>query len=169
MNTFFSRLLVLLLLLSAQFASAGPNVSYRLAFSSASTDAVVGILEKGIAQCQVLEAAYRFDCYRQSYRSAAAKLNGKPDYRAAQQALREVEKTLKDVVGQYRDNSKPSIRVAGKTYKAVTPVGIQPGAAAFSRARAQAVTELLRADGRAKVHYQRIAAVIGSDKLIIRS
>jgi len=169
MNVLFRSFLILLFAIPTQVAATGPNASYRLAFSDGNTNTVVNILEAGISQCQALDAAYRFDCYRQNYRSAASKLNGKPDYRDAQQALRQVEKTLKAIIRQYGDKAAPTIRVAGKTYKAVAPDAIQTAATAFSRARAEAETVLLRASGHAELHYARIAAVVGSDKLIIRS
>jgi len=161
--------LVMLLSLSTSITLAGTGSAYRLAFSDGNTSAVVSVLESGIAQCQSLEAVYRFDCYRQNYRAAGSKLNGRPDYRAAQKALQQVELTLKATLRQNRDKTAPPVRLNGKTYKAVTPDAVKPGNAAFARARAEAVTVLLRADGHATVHYQRIASVVGSKKVIIRS
>ncbi len=169
MRNFFRIPLVVLVSLAATFAGASPDSAYLLAFSDNNTNAVVTVLENGIAQCQRLDAVYRFDCYRQNYRDAGSKMKGRPDYRTAQKALQRVEQTLKATVRQNRDKTAPTIRVNGKTYKPVTPAAVKPGEAGFARARAAAVTTLLRADGRAAVHYQRIASVVGSNKVIIRS
>jgi len=169
MRKFFRATLIVLLALSAPFTLAGPNGSYLLAFSDGNTNAVVTILEQGIAQCQRLDAVYRFDCYRQNYRSAGSKLKGLPDYRAAQKALQQIELMLKATIRQNRDKTAPPVKLNGKTYKAVTPEAVKPGNAAFARARSEAVTSLLRADGQAAVHYHRIASVVGSNKVIIRS
>ncbi len=161
--------LVILLSLPGQIVFASQDADTRLAFSADFTGSVVGSLESGIAQCQAIATIYRFDCYRQNYRRARRIMNGKPDYRMAQKALRHVEATLNSFVKKNTDETAPHLSVGGKTYKAVTPEAVKPGAAAFDQARSEAVTILLRSDGRAKVHYQRIASVVGSNKLIIRS
>lgn len=165
----FRNLLILALLMPAQIAVANSANSYQLAFSDDFTGTIVKPLEDGILECQAIAAVYQFDCYRQSYRAAGRKMNGQKVYRDAQKALRLVETTLKSIVKKNADKSAPKLKVNGKTYKAVKPTAVKPGAAAFKQARAEAVTILLRANGQAKVHYARIANVVGSNKLIIRS
>lgn len=139
------------------------------AFSAGNTDSIVAELTGGEATCSRLEAVYQFDCYRQAYRSAAKKTDGRGDYRAAGKALREVEKTLKTVVRQNEDKTKAAIRVGGKTYKAIKPEAVKVGVQAFQTARNQAATKLLRSDGKAQVHYARIAQAMKSNKVLIRS
>ncbi|MCA0871937.1 hypothetical protein LCL97_13945 [Seohaeicola saemankumensis] len=148
---------------------AGTPTDDRIAFSSDFTGQVVGKLEGGISECQAVAAVYRFDCYRQNYRAVGRSLNGKPDYRDAQKALKRVEDTLKAVVKQNGDRGAPPLKQNGRTYKAVRPDTVAASAAAFNKARQEAVTILLRADGKAQVHYQRIASVVGSNKVIIRT
>lgn len=150
-------------------AAANTDSPMRLAFSESFTDSIVRSLEGGIGTCQALPAVYRFDCYRQNYRATASKMNGKPDYRDAQKALRHVENTLKSILRSYGDKAAPTIRSGGLTYKPVKPDAVSTAARAFDTARAEAVTILLRSDGRARVHFERIASVVGSNKLIIRS
>lgn len=139
-----------------------------LARSEAFTSQIVGKLESGIRECQALPTVYRFDCYRQNYRAVGRDLK-RPDYRPAQSALRRVEKTLNTIVRKNTDKTKPQISQNGRKYKAITPQAVKPAAAAFDQARAEATTVLLRTKGDMKPHFERIAAVVGSNKVILRA
>lgn len=162
--------LAFILILPGHIALSSQEANTRLAFSADFTGSVVGSLESGIAQCQAIATVYRFDCYRQNYRRTGRLMNGKPDYRSAQKALRHVEGTLNSFIKKNTDKAAPRLSVGGMTYKAVKPETVKPGAAAFDQARSEAVTILLRSpDGNARQHYERIASVVGSNKLIIRS
>lgn len=169
MKHIFAGLLGMILSLHAIGAQASPPASTQLAMSNSFTGQVVSKLEGGISECQAIAAVYRFDCYRQNYRAVGRSLNGKPDYRDAQKALKQVENTLKAVVKQNGDKAAPPLKQNGRTYKAVRPQTVPASATAFKQARQEAVTILLRADGKAQVHYQRIASVVGSNKVIIRT
>jgi len=169
MKIIIAAVLSLALSLLSTTVMAGTPTGDKIAFSSDFTGQVVGKLEGGISECQAVAAVYRFDCYRQNYRAVGRSLNGKPDYRDAQKALKTVENTLRAVVKQNGDSSAPPLKQNGRTYKAVRPDTVAASTAAFNKARQEAVTILLRADGKAQVHYQRIASVVGSNKVIIRT
>lgn len=169
MKPFFHLCLSLVIALAAQPATAGSTPTLQLAFSESATGRVVNVLEDGISLCQSIATVYQFDCYRQNFRKAGSKMRGKPDYSDAQNALGHVESVLKSIVKKNLDKTAPPLRINGKTYKPVKPAAVKSASASFKRARSEAVTILLRADGHSKVHYQRIANIVGSDKLIIRS
>ncbi len=150
-------------------ADTGQGTGDRIAFSSGFTGQGVGKLEGGISECQAVAAVYRFDCYRQTSRAVGRSLRGKPDYRDAQKALKQVERALKAVVKQNGDSAGPPLKQNGRTYKAVQPGIVAASTAAFNKARQEAVTNLLRADGKTQVQYQRFASVVVSNKVIIRT
>lgn len=139
------------------------------AVSSAVTASVVSDLEGGVRTCQSLPQVYRFDCYRQNYGGVVDSLSGKKGYRDAQRALRGVEKTLDKVMRRNLDRSVAPVKVGGATYRAIKPEAVDPAAKKFDQARAEAVTILLRSGGETAKHYQQIAGVVGSNKLLIRS
>jgi hypothetical protein len=141
----------------------------QIAMSEDLTSQVVLVLQNGSNECRAVPAVYQIDCYRQTFRRAGSTVSRYPDYNDAGKALRNVEKTLKAVLKQYPDKATPPLRNNGRTYKPIQPDAVKPAAAAFERARTEATTILLRARGPLKIHYERIAAVVGSKKLIIRS
>ena len=141
----------------------------QLAMSEAVTGNVMSQLEGGTATCGALDAVYQFDCYRQAYRAAGSKIKGRPDYRDAAKALKTVESTLNTIVRKNADRSQPSIRVGGRTYKAIKPEAIPAATSSFRSARTQAATVLLRSDDVAALHYTRIADALNSDKVLIRT
>ncbi|NIZ15261.1 hypothetical protein [Phaeobacter sp. HF9A] len=139
------------------------------AFSPEHTTKIVQLLEKGEADCARLEPVYQFDCFRKSYSDAIRETRAYRDYSNAGKALRGVEKTLSAIVKQNRDTTKPKIKLGGQRYTAVRPEAVAAGAKAFHAARNEAATMLLRATGRSKVHYTRIAEALNSNKVLIRS
>ncbi len=156
----YRLLLALPLILSAHAASA---------FSDANTAQVVNTLKEGRVTCGRLETVYQFDCYRQVYRKAGSALQNRPDYAGARDALRDIERTLDKVVKQNRDRNKPVLNVGGMRVKPIRSETMPAAIKSFDAARSTAVTKLLRADGKAKIHYTRIADVVGSTKVLIRS
>lgn len=155
---------------AAHAASDGAApVPLVLARSDAFTGQLVARLESGITQCQALPAVYRPDCYRQNYRATGRMLNGKPDYRDAQRALKRVETALTKIMRRNTDKATPPITRNGQTFKPITEAALKPAAAAFDQARAEAVTILLRSGGAMRTHNARIAAVVGSNKVLLRA
>lgn len=150
-------------------SSATFDDSFEVAMSDAVTAKAVKVLTEGNGACRSLPSVYQVDCYRQSFRRAGAEISRYPDYKDARKALKLVERTLNSALKEYGDKSAAPLRSGGRTYKAIKPEAVAPSAQAFKRARADAVTILLRSKGPIKVHYERIASVVGSSKLIIRS
>lgn len=138
-------------------------------FSDRTTNKVVRLLERGLRQCQALDSVYRYDCYRQNYRDAAQQLDGLPAYAPAQQALRDVEASLQAVLGANADPAAAVVRRRGQSFAAIRQSAVPQSKAAFTAALEQAQTRLLRSPDSSSNHFARIASVLDSDKVFLRS
>ncbi len=137
--------------------------------SNSVTNRVVRLLKSKFEGCRKFETVYRYDCYRQTYRSAAASLEGKKAYADAYEALRDVEKSLDQIMARSADPQKPKIRKGLQTYQPIKPAAAPKAKADLNRALDQAETKLLRAPDSARTHYARIAEAVNSNKVLLRS
>jgi hypothetical protein len=170
MTRLFTAALVLLLAATPAFAQGyGAYGAAESGLSDRTTGKVVRLLEKGLRQCQALEAVYRYDCYRQNYRDAARQLDGNAAYAPARQALQAVEASLEAVLGANADPAADPVRRAGKSFNAIRENAIPQSKAAFGTALDDARTRLLRSRDGSGDHFARIANVLDSDKVFLRS
>lgn len=147
----------------AQYGQAG-------GLSNRTTDAVIRILQRDFRECGELIIVFRYDCYSQSYRSAADRLDGLPGYAPAQEALRLVQTRISSVVSANIDTSRRPIRQGGRVFNAVTEAAIPVLRRETIRAMDEAQTILLRSpSAQQRPHYTRIASVIDSNKVLLRS
>lgn len=160
--------IVLILLLAAPVSAQGYGRA-STGLSDRTTNAVVRLLERGLRQCRALETVYRYDCYRQNYGDAARKLGDNPAYAPARTALRSVESRLEQVLRADADPSAPRLRRGGKTFSAIQSDATPRSRAALSAALDQAQTQLLRSPDGAGDHFARIANVLDSEKVFLRS
>ncbi len=168
MPTLF-RTTLFCLLVAAMPVSAQSYGNAKSGFSERTTNKVVRLLERGLKQCQAIDKVYRYDCYRQNYQSAARQLAGNPAYAPAQRALQEVEGTLETVLRKNADPAASQIRRKGKTFSAITPAATPKAKEAFRTALDQASTQLLRSSTVSGDHLARIASVLDSEKVFLRS
>jgi len=134
------------------------------------TREVVRLLESGVGECLQLFEAYRFDCIRKTYGFAARKIKGGIDYQPAYEALRSVEKRVEAAVNANADPTAKRIRKGLVRYSAVKPAAIAAVKRETIRAMEDASTVLLRSPApHQKPHFQKIAAVIDSNKVLLRS
>ncbi|MBK0327607.1 hypothetical protein I5535_09880 [Rhodobacteraceae bacterium F11138] len=169
-----SRLLstVLILLLAAAPVLAQGYGGYGGASSKLSdhtTNKVVRLLERGLRQCQSLDSVYRYDCYRQNYGDAARRLDENPAYLPAQQALQHIEATLQNVLSANSDSAADTLRRRDKTFTAINSSAVPQSKAAFTAALETARTQLLRTPDTGGDHFSRIAKVLDSNKVFLRS
>lgn len=139
------------------------------AASARITNSVVASLQRGIRQCQRLDNVYRYDCYRQNYQSAARKLKGREAYAPAYKALKNVEATLTKVVSQNGDRRANRIRQGTQVFTPIKPAATARAKATFRAALDANQTQLLRSASNTQTHLVRIAAVLDSDKVLLRS
>ncbi len=137
--------------------------------SNAVTKNVVKSIKLGVSRCQRIDKVYRFDCYRQTYKYAASLLYGRAAYAGALEALTEVEKALDAIMARDADPQKPPVRRRLQQYRAIKPAAVPKATAELERALSSAETILLRAPERTGTHYARIAEVLDSNKVLLRS
>lgn len=144
----------------------------RIAFSDDITQAIVLQLQRGTAECNSLNPAYRIDCLRQVYSRAAGAAGNRPDYASAANELRRLSRTLNGIVRENQDRKAGSAKQGGRSYKAVAQDALRRANSQAAQAIQEASTKLLRSAGNSqkrKVHYTRIANAVNSTKKILRS
>ena len=151
----------------SQGAIGGSGQSSGL--SSKATKAVVTTLTRGFDRCGTLPREYKFDCFRQTYKLAAQKLNGNQAYAEAYKALTLVEDTLTKAVNQNLDPTQSPRRKGLNFYRAVKPAAVPQIKRQAERSMRQAETILLRSPANKQVHYARIAEAVNSNKVLLRS
>ncbi|OIQ32871.1 MAG: hypothetical protein BM562_03795 [Alphaproteobacteria bacterium MedPE-SWcel] len=134
------------------------------------TDALLRQLSNDTRACMQLFEAYRYDCHRKTYRFAANRIKGSIDYLPAYEALKLVEQRISAAVEANLDPDAGRIRKGLQRYSAVKPAALPRIEKETIRALEDAKTILLRSPApHQKPHFQRIAAVIDSHKVLIRS
>ena len=145
------------------------------------TEIVVQISQIGQI-CDAVDDAYQVSCFSRMYRELAEDLSSRGDYAETKEILLDTADKLDRIVRKDRDRSKPAVRAtlttptgAEKTTPpivAVTPDAVQTARAEAAEVMAEAETVLLRSassDSKRAIHYQRIAAAVGSNKVLLRS
>jgi hypothetical protein len=150
-------------------SAGGDGEGAGAGLSRAVTDELIKILNRGMGECQILREYYRYDCYRLAYRRAAKHLNGRPAYAEALAALEQVEDSLSRVVAQNADPTIKKKRKGFDVYTPIKPAAIPKATAEFEQALDKAETILLRSPENTQVHYARIAEVVHSNKVLLRS
>lgn len=135
------------------------------------TDQVTTLLRQAEADCARLPVEYRVDCLRQGIRTANAKIQRRPDYRAASQELRTVERALDAIVKANLDRQAPVARVRGKRVRAVRKAVVGQVNAQGRQVITESATRLLRSSGSAEsvAQISQIAQAVDSTKRILRS
>ncbi|TCP42928.1 hypothetical protein [Rhodovulum marinum] len=148
------------------------------AFSTANTDRILRRIEAGREFCAgIAQREYVIDCLAAQFERVARALPG-PDYRQVGQIIGTAAADLRRLAeaNAAPDLPRGRVRIGGTTSpRALTPVR-RDGLARLNRQASgilqEAETQLLRAaegSARRQVHYQRIAAAIGSTKVLLRS
>ncbi|MEM1045649.1 MAG: hypothetical protein AAGL24_05845 [Pseudomonadota bacterium] len=150
-----------------------------LAFSDSATNATVRLIGEVEQVCRSVSPEYRISCLGDGFKWVGKTMPNRPDYRAARSAISKAGSRLQSIAKQNRDRGAPvGTTTQGREWKArkkFTPVEkskLRSANAAAVAAIQEAETRLLRAgenSDKRRVHYQRIAAAMGSTKRILRS
>lgn len=138
-------------------------------FSDAEIAEITQRMEGGFESCSAVDAAYQIDCYRRVYERASQDLKGQRLQADAQKAMRRTAVELKRLARAYADPTAPKIQVGGKTVTAIRPDALPQATAQARRILQETETYLLRGNRQAALHYQRIASVVNSSKVLLRS
>lgn len=142
------------------------------------TDLVVNTLGAAKAFCGKLDQSYRVDCLAERIAKMSKDIPADSDYAEIKQVLDDTARDISNLARANRDRAQPRRRVSAgsiATARPLTPVS--PAAQAAVNAQASAIldrtqTLLLRSpddEGGKKLHYQRIADALGSNKTLLRS
>jgi hypothetical protein len=161
-----------------QNIASGPSVEV----SDAQTAVILRQIEDSERICEFMGDEYRISCFAQTYRDLAEEIPSNGDYAEAKTALMDASRKLDALARSNRDRSKPALRAKTKSSNGRTVTTRPITAVPLSRAPelnrqasaivAEAETVLLRSassDARRAIHYQRIAAAVGSNKVLLRS
>lgn len=132
--------------------------------------------------CEAAPDEYQIGCYAAMYRELAADIPANGDYAEVKQILEDTARDLTSLTRANADKAKPRVRVSttknnGQTLTTppITPVKPEtmvPLRQAAANVMEEAETKLLRAassDAKRAIHYQKIAAAVGSNKVLLRS
>ncbi len=147
--------------------------------SPANTTKIVEELQKGRDFCEGLaQQEYVIDCMGDSLQKAAEQLPEGGDYQAVKAALEDASIKLAELARQNASQTltRGLVQANGQqSSRRFTPVASEALAALNAQASAiidEAQTVLLRSaqnSDRRKIHYQRIAEAVGSNKILLRS
>ena len=131
--------------------------------------------------CGAVPREYRLDCMLVFFRQALAETPQQGDLAKAHAILRQTVQRLEALVADNADPARPTIRAqvregnrtrATPRLRAVRADRVAQTNAAAARIVAEAETQLLRSSppsGPARLEYTRIAAAVGSNKVLLRS
>lgn len=138
-------------------------------FSDAEVAEITRRMEGGFELCSTVAATYQIDCYRRVYERAAQDLKGQRLQADAQKAMRRTAVELKRLARALADPAAPKIEVAGKSVAAIRADALPQATAQARRILQETETYLLRGNRQAALHYQQIASVVNSSKVLLRS
>ena len=146
------------------------------------TDQIVEQLSQIERICEFMGDEYRIACFAQTYRELADTISGRGEYAEAKDVLLDAARELDKLVRRNIDRQKPRLRARlslddGQTVSTPPIAAVRSDRAASLNNNAanileEAETVLLRSagsDAARGIHFQRIAAAVGSNKVLLRS
>lgn len=156
----------------------GPPV----AASTARTTLIVQGLDDSNDICAFMSEEYRIGCFAATYRDLAEDIPANGDYAEAREVLLDTARKLDNLVRDNLDRQKPPLQARirsgdGRSEPTSPMRAVQADRAPqlnqqASNIVAEAETVLLRSassDATRAIHFQRIAAAVGSNKVLLRS
>ncbi len=168
-------------------SSEGNNRTVRpsgpaVAVSNARTTQIVTQLNQIQQICEFMGDEYKIACFASTYRQLAEEIPANGDYEEAREVLLDTARKLDSLVRSNLDRQKPALTARIRTdsgQSVPTPpmrAVREPRASSLNQQAsaivAEAETVLLRSassDATRAIHYQRIAAAVGSNKVLLRS
>lgn len=158
--------------------TSGPVVEV----SDPQTAAIVRQLNQNQRLCEAMGDEYNIACFAQTYRELANEIPANGDYAEAREAILDAARELDNLVRRNIDRSKPAVTArlttsTGQTVRTPPIAAVRADRAPQLRQQAanileEAETVLLRSassDSTRAIHFQRIAAAVGSNKVLLRS
>jgi len=136
-----------------------------------STRGFVQDIEKANFDCGNLPIEYRAECLAQAYRTAGSNIS-KKGYQPVKNELVSAAAEIEKIVTENLDEDAPVFMVGDKIYRAVKKEAIKNVNIRVKKVITETATRLIRSAGSSatrKVHFQRIAKAINSNKVLLRS
>lgn len=157
---------------------SGPSV----AASNARTAQIVNQINQIQRICEFMGDEYKVACFATTYRELAQDIPANGDYEEAREVLLDTARKLDRLTRNNLDRNKPALSAriqtdSGQSVPTPPMRAVQADRASelnrqASNIVAEAETILLRSassDATRAIHYQRIAAAVGSNKVLLRS
>lgn len=157
---------------------AGPPVEA----TEAQTTVIIRKMDDNERLCDALGDVYDIGCFAQTYRELANDIPANGDYAEARETILQAARELDDLVRRNIDRQKPPLSArlttsTGETVRTPPIAAVRADRAPQLRQQAadileEAETVLLRSassDATRAIHFQRIAAAVGSNKVLLRS
>ncbi|MEM8728779.1 MAG: hypothetical protein AAGF79_02585 [Pseudomonadota bacterium] len=152
--------------LANSFDSAGGR-DKELTFET--TSQLIRQLNQDFQRCFELEPNYRYDCYDDAYFRGARTVRENPAYEPVEQVLREVGEDIQSIVARNKDPDLPDIQRGFSTFQPIKTEALPMAKARVLESIEEAQTVLLRTPETGGENFQRIAAALESNKVLLRS
>lgn len=150
--------------------------------TTAQTTVIIRRLDESEQICETMGDEYRPACFAATYRQLAEDIPANGDYAEAREVLLDTARKLDNLVRSNVDRQKPALtarvrRQGGSSaptppMRAVREARVAEVTRQAANILEEAETVLLRSassDATRAIHYQRIAAAVGSNKVLLRS
>lgn len=166
-----SRIFAILLACSIATAALGWGQGYDKdsTLSSQTTNALIYQMRKDFKRCFELEKNYRYDCYDEAYYRTARKISRNPAYDPVEDVMNEVGRKITAIVDANQDPNLPVLRKGFNTYRPIKTEALPASKEKVAQAIEEARTILLRTPENGGDNFQRIAAALESNKVLLRS
>ncbi len=151
------------------------------ALTPPATGAVTHNIDSVTNECARYDPVYRIDCVRQGLNNLAKRIPANGDYGRARSLIMRASGKLGSIVQRNADNQAPKLETAPganprfrakRRYTAIKKANLGMAMQQANAVMEELQTELLRASENSekrRQHYQRIAAAVGSLKVLLRS
>jgi hypothetical protein len=146
------------------------------------TTVIIRELDRNERLCDAIGDEYTISCFAKTYRELADDIPANGDYAEARETLLNTARELDNLVRRNIDRQKPTVTArmttsTGQTVRTPRIAAVRADRAPQLKQQAadileEAETVLLRSassDATRAIHFQRIAAAVGSNKVLLRS
>lgn len=159
-------------------ANSGPAVEA----TEPQTNLIINQMDRNESLCDALQDEYIVACFAQTYRELADDIPANGDYAEARETILNAARELDNLVRRNIDRQKPAVTArmtttTGQTIRTPPIAAVRADRVPQLKQQAadileEAETVLLRSassDATRAIHFQRISAAVGSNKVLLRS
>ncbi len=157
----------------ADAGSSGAEDTGRISFgvTGANTKSFVKDITNANSTCLIIPLEYRADCLAQNLKEAGRKVR-KKTYAPVKAELQIAAQAIDQIIIENLDEAAPLIKVGNKTYRPVKKEAVEQVNQQVTKVLEDTASKLIRAAGKSvtrKIHFQRIAKAVDSNKVLLRA